>query len=139
MGWSYLAYETNDWRKRMANAVGWFEVPVADMARAKKFYGAVLGAKFETMPMPGMEMESFAGGDMEAAGAPGALVKSDQMKPSQTGTVVYFACDDVAEGLKRVDKAGGKSVMPKTSIGEYGFIGGFVDTEGNKLFLHSAR
>jgi uncharacterized protein len=123
----------------MANPVGWFEVPVADMARAKKFYGSVLGVKFESMPMPGMEMESFADSDMEAAGSPGALVKSDQMKPSQTGTVVYFSCADVTEALKRVEKAGGKSVMPKTSIGEYGFIGGFVDTEGNRLFLHSAK
>jgi predicted enzyme related to lactoylglutathione lyase len=43
----------------------------------------------------------------------------------------------VAAALARVEKAGGKSVMPKTSIGEYGFIGGFVDTEGNRLYLHS--
>jgi uncharacterized protein len=123
----------------MANPVGWFEVPVTDMARAKKFYGAVLGTKFEKMPMPGMEMESFADSDMEAAGAGGALIKSEQAKPAQTGTVVYFSCDEVTAALQRVEKAGGKTVMPRTSIGEYGFIGGFVDTEGNKLFLHSAK
>jgi predicted enzyme related to lactoylglutathione lyase len=120
----------------MANIVGWFEVAVTDMGRAKKFYGAVLGARFEKMPMSGMEMESFAGGDMESYGSPGALVKSEQRKPSQSGTLVYFTCDSVAEALKRVEKAGGKVVMPETSIGEYGFIGAFIDTEGNRLCLH---
>jgi len=122
----------------MANAVAWFEVPVNDMNRAKKFYGEVLAAKFQAMPAGDMQMEAFAG-DMTSYGSAGALVKSPQMKPAQTGTVVYFSCDDIAAALERVEKAGGKVVMPRTSIGEHGFIGGFVDSEGNRLYFHSMK
>jgi predicted enzyme related to lactoylglutathione lyase len=122
----------------MANAATWFEVPVTNMARAKKFYTEALGASFKPMPMGGAQYEQFDHFDMESYGAGGALVQGDGYKPSQTGAVVYMGCDDVAAALKKIAKAGGKVVMEKTSIGENGFVGMFVDTEGNKLALHQA-
>ncbi len=71
--------------------------------------------------------------------ATGALIKGGTYKPSHTGTIVYFTVDDIGEILRRVNANGGKIVLPKKSIGQYGFIAHFDDTEGNRLALHSIK
>lgn len=120
------------------NAVGWFELYVNDMTRAKAFYTAVFNREMQDMPMPegDIHMCTFP----LLAGAPGiagALVKSTKMGPGVGGTLVYFSCADCAVEVARVESAGGKIFAPKKSIGEYGFIAIVQDTEGNIIGLHS--
>lgn len=118
------------------NVVGWFEIPVKQMDRAKDFYRNVFKKKLSDLPMNDMEMAVF---DMVEHGeaASGALVKSKDTDPCASGTLVYFTCDDINNELSRIESNGGKIVFPKTSIGEHGFISHIIDTEGNKVGLHS--
>ncbi len=120
------------------NPVNWFEIPVLDLDRATKFYGSVFGYTFtqETMGPYSLAFFPMAQG---ASGATGALIKGGTYKPSHTGTIVYFTVDDIDEILRRVNIGGGKIVLPKKNIGQYGFIAHFDDTEGNRLALHSMK
>jgi len=68
----------------------------------------------------------------------GALIKDPTNKPSKSGSILYFETSDVKATLKRVAKAGGKVVLPAMSIGDYGTIGQFTDTEGNRIALHAS-
>ncbi len=122
------------------NIVGWFEIYVDDMERAKKFYEAVFKVELSELPMPegskDMEMLAFPM-EMEKAGAPGALVKMDGYGPASSGTIVYFSCEDCANEESRVKAVGGTVLRPKHSIGEYGSISLIKDCEGNVIGLHS--
>jgi uncharacterized protein len=119
------------------NVVNWFEIPVVDLARAKAFYAQVFERELADLPSPpGMEMSAFPW-EEGAANAAGALVRSEQHVPAQTGTRIYFQCDDVATELGRVEAAGGKALTPKMAIGEWGHIAQIQDTEGNIIGLHS--
>jgi uncharacterized protein len=122
------------------NMVSWFEISVDDMDRAKKFYATVTGKILNKMPVPedmGMTMYAFPWAD-EGEGAAGALVKSEQGKPSSTGTIVYFDSEDCSE-LDRVEAAGGKLIMPKVPVEGFGFFGFFSDTEGNTVGYFSKK
>ena len=125
------------------NPVGWFEIYVQDMQRAKAFYEAVFQGTLEEMKnpdpqgFPDMEMWAFPM-SMEAAGAPGALVRM-QGCPSGGSTLVYFSCEDCAIEAQRAALHGGQLFKGKMSIGEYGFIAMVIDTEGNMIGLHSMQ
>ena len=124
------------------NPVGWFEIYVANMAWAKKFYEAVFQQPMENLPTgPGSTDMQMCAFPMQATGkgASGALVKHAQMGPGIGGTLVYFTCDDCAVEAARVAPAGGAVTLPKRSIGEYGFIAMAKDTEGNVIGLHSRK
>ncbi len=120
------------------NIVNWFEIPVLDMPRAKKFYSKLLKVELETFTNPEMEMETFP---MEESGinASGALVKSENYIPSENGPVMYFMCNDVKRQVELTEELGGKVLFPKTSIGENGYIAHIIDSEGNRIGLHSAK
>ena len=120
------------------NPVNWFEIPVLDLDRAIAFYASVFGYAFapETMGPYSLAFFPTAQG---ASGATGALIKGGTYKPSHTGTIVYFSVDDIDDILIKVNAGGGKTVFPKKSIGQYGFIAQFDDTEGNRLALHSMK
>jgi len=122
----------------MPNALNWFEIPVTDFARAKAFYETVLGISIAPMAM-GPTMMGMLSTDPEAVG--GAIVQGEGGVPSQNGTMVYLnGGDDLAPLLARVAQAGGQVVVPKTEIGsDFGFFAHFVDTEGNKVGLHSMK
>ena len=127
------------------NPVVWFEIHVADMARAKAFYETVLQVQLTPLPTPagdasasGMQMLAFPA-EMTQGGAGGTLVKMDGMAPGSGGTLVYFGCEDCAVEQGRVEQAGGKVHQPKFSIGQFGFCSLFVDTEGNVVGLHSMK
>ncbi|MBP6391597.1 MAG: VOC family protein [Flavobacteriales bacterium] len=121
-----------------SNALNWFEIAVNDLARAQKFYEAVFNISMEAMDMPGMQMRNFPADSMNGK-AGGALVKSDMHKPSATGSVIYLNGNpDLSDALSRVEKAGGKVIMPKTEISpEIGHMAFFTDTEGNTVAMHS--
>jgi len=118
--------------------VGWFEIPVADMNRAKEFYESVLDISISIHEFGNLQMGWFPNGP-EKSGATGSLVQHEMYKPSMTdGPLLYFSCKDVALELSRVEGANGKIIQPKTQIGEeHGFMALIKDTEGNRIALHS--
>ena len=120
------------------NPVGWFEIYVQDMARARQFYETVLGVTLDPLGMPDLEMWAFPM-DMEAPGCSGALVHMAGVTSGGNSTMVYFNCDDCSVEGSRVAGAGGRVQREKMSIGEYGFVVLAVDTEGNMFGLHSMR
>jgi uncharacterized protein len=122
------------------NAIGWFDIYVADMARAVAFYETVLTQKLEPIgdPTGETQMMSFSG-DMTAYGAAGALVKSAHSRPGVGGTMVYFSEDDCAIEASRVLAAGGRVVRPKFSIGQFGWVSLCMDSEGNLFGFNSMR
>ena len=120
------------------NTIGWFEIYVQHMARARKFYESVFQVKLEELksPIPEMELWSFAG-EMNRYGASGALVKMQGVPSGGNSTLVYFSCKDCAVEEARAKQFGGSVFKPKMSIGQYGFISLVTDTEGNMIGLHS--
>ncbi len=121
--------------------VGWFEIYVQDMARARAFYGAVFGFAFEKLesPEPAMELWAFPGPMDDGPGASGALVRMNDGPAGAGGTVVYFMCDDCAVEAGRVAASGGQLIQPKFAIGQYGHAAMVTDTEGNMIGLHSMQ
>lgn len=123
------------------NPVGWFEIYVDNMDRAKQFYQSILAVNLEGLGDPtdsNIKMFAFPS-DMESYGASGALVKMDGFPAGGNSTLVYFACDDCAQEEARVENAGGTIQRTKMSIGDYGFISLAIDTEGNTFGLHSMQ
>ena len=123
--------------KRM-NPVNWFEIPVKDLDRSKKFYESVFDVKLQVEQMGPMQMAWFPLSE-KAAGSAGSLVKAEDYTPSHAGTVVYFSVDDIDRTLDKVKSNHGKTLLPKMGIGKYGFIAQFEDTEGNRVALHSNK
>jgi predicted enzyme related to lactoylglutathione lyase len=118
------------------NPVGWFEIYVQDMARAKRFYETVFQVKLEKLNSPGMEMWSFPM-QPDRWGAGGSLVRMEGFPSGGNSVLVYFSCTDCAVEAGRVVKSGGRIQREKMSIGQYGFIALAFDTEGNMIGLHS--
>jgi predicted enzyme related to lactoylglutathione lyase len=122
-----------------SNSLNWFEIPATDIERATKFYGDIFNVKMENIgDMMGMKMAGFPS-EMGNGKASGALVQSEMHKPSKDGAIVYLnANPSIQPVIDRIEKAGGKVVMPKTQITpEIGYMAFFIDTEGNKIGLHS--
>ena len=125
------------------NAVGWFEIYVADMARSKKFYESVFNVTLEKLGnagdmSPGFEMWSFPN-NMTTYGAGGALVKMPGFPVGRNSVLIYFSCEDCAQEEMRVREFGGKIEKSKFSIGQYGYIALGYDLDGNMFGLHSMK
>lgn len=116
--------------------VVWFEIPTNDLNRARKFYEEVFACELTPMGSGDMKMFQFPTKN-DAYGTSGMLVQMEGYKPAMTGTLVYFSVSDIDETLNRVIVAGGKISLPKMSIGEYGVIAHFEDSEGNKVGIHA--
>lgn len=117
--------------------VGWFEIPVSDMDRATKFYETVFDVKIHVEQMGPILMGWFPFNT--GTGAAGSLVyNQDFYTPSEKGTLVYFSSKDVSIELGRIESAGGKIFQPKTLITkDIGYMAVFIDSEGNRVALHS--
>lgn len=126
----------------MKNPFTWVEIYVSDMARAQKFYESVLQISMTPMQAPGefgdLEMVSFPWQE-NGDNISGALCKMSDMQPGSGGTLVYFACNDCAVELSRVTNAGGTLLQDKFPIGQHGFCGIAIDTEGNTIGFHSMK
>lgn len=122
----------------MSNPVGWFEISVNDMTRAKAFYEGVFGVKLTRIEGPGNEMWGFPS-NMEGYGASGCLSLTKEPLARGAGTLVYFSCTDCAVEAARAARQGGKLAQEKTSIGPYGHYALVIDTEGNRIGLHSMQ
>jgi uncharacterized protein len=119
----------------MKHLINWVELPATDIERAKQFYSTILGGiLFQDMEVNGTSYALFPTEDQFNTGA---LVQGEYYRPSPDGTTVYFdGGHDMDEILKHVEKAGGEIIMPKTFTGkEAGYVGMFIDSEGNKIGL----
>lgn len=122
------------------NAISWFEIPATDIDRAQKFYEAIFATSLIPMDMGPMKMRMFPVTDMMTQ-VGGCICDSGGFHtPSEDkGPLIYLnANPDVQNVLDRVEAAGGKIMVPKTEISpEYGYMGVFIDSEGNRIGLHS--
>lgn len=124
----------------MKHAISWFEIPATNIDRAQKFYESIFEIQLQNMDFGTTKMRAFPLDDpMDGVG--GTIIDSGGFhKPSLTdGPLIYLNGNpDVDVILHRVEKAGGKVMVPKTEISpEYGFMAIFQDTEGNRIALHS--
>ncbi len=122
------------------NPVGWFEIPTIDIERAMKFYETVFHTKLTRKPMGPLDMAFFPmEGDFP--GAKGALVRHEQWyKPTCDGVLIYFTTPtgSLDKDLEAIEKAGGHIAVPKKLIAsDVGSIAVFIDTEGNRIAIHS--
>ena len=124
----------------MDHSISWFEIPSTDLARATKFYEAIFGIELIPMDLPNIKMRMFPVDDM-MKGISGAVVNSGGFhKPSATdGPLIYLNGNpDVQNVLDKVVAAGGSIAVPKTQISpEHGYMAVIIDTEGNRIGLHS--
>lgn len=124
----------------MNNAISWFEIGTTNLDRAATFYETIFGIKLNPLDLPNIKMRMFPIEDMEN-GVGGAVVDSGGFhKPSGTdGPLIYLNGNpDVQHVLDKVEAAGGKIMVPKTQISpEYGYMAVIIDTEGNRIGLHS--
>lgn len=125
---------------KMKNAISWFEIPATDLPRAQKFYETIFGISLTPLDLPNIKMRMFPLDDM-MTGVGGAIVDSGGFhKPSATdGPLIYLNGNpDVQIVLDKVETAGGKIMVSKTQISpEYGYMAVILDTEGNRIALHS--
>lgn len=114
----------------------WFEIPVTDMDRARKFYEEIFGTNIEVLDLGGLKMGIFPHKDVGCA-----LCLHEAYVPSDKGVLVYMnANPDLSGTLGRVEKAGGRVLRGKSMISpEHGHMAVFLDTEGNRLALHSDK
>jgi predicted enzyme related to lactoylglutathione lyase len=124
----------------MNNAISWFEIGTNNLERATKFYETIFNIKLSPLDLPNIKMRMFPLDNM-MTGVGGAIVDSGGFhKPSSTdGPLIYLNGNpDVQKVLDRVEAAGGKIMVPKTEISpEYGYMAVIIDTEGNRIGLHS--
>ena len=126
----------------MQNAISWFEIPTTDINRAQKFYETIFSISMMPMDLPNIKMRMFPLDDMMTQ-VGGALVDSGGFHKSSAtdGPLIYLNGNpDVQNVLDKVVLAGGSIMVPKTEISpEYGFMAVFIDTEGNRVALHSVH
>jgi predicted enzyme related to lactoylglutathione lyase len=122
----------------MENLINWFEIPVVDFNRAVSFYKAILGLEIKETEMFGTRMAFFPN---DGTNVSGAIVQGDDYKPSQDGVIAYLnGGNDLQSVLDNVENNNGKVIVPKTQISpEMGYFGMFIDTEGNKMAVHSNK
>ncbi|MDQ2987440.1 MAG: VOC family protein [Armatimonadota bacterium] len=119
------------------NPVGWFEIYVQDMDRAKAFYETTLQLTLDHLESNAdIELWAFPM-QLDNPGCGGALAKMGGKDSGMGGTIIYFSCADCAVEAARAVKNGGRIQKEKLSIGQYGFIALIYDTEGNMIGLHS--
>ncbi|MCL6266623.1 VOC family protein [Flagellimonas myxillae] len=120
----------------MKSYISIFEIPAMDIDRAINFYQAILGISIEKMELPGMEMGLLP---YEEQMVTGVIMKGEGYEPSATGITIYLdAGEDLQPVLDKISSNGGQILVPKTPhADESGFFALFLDSEGNKLGLHS--
>ena len=120
----------------MENLISWFEIPATDFNRAVSFYKAILGLEIKQTEMFGTKMGFFP---TDGTNVSGAIVQGDDYLPSTDGVVDYLnGGSDFAIVLNKVENNNGRVIVPKTQISpEMGYFGMFIDTEGNKMAIHS--
>jgi len=120
------------------NPVGWFEIYVQDMDRAKAFYEKMFNVTLERLESPDVELWAFPM-KYESPGCAGALVKMKGKDSGIGGTIVYFPGAECGAMAAKAVQNGGRIQTEKKSVGQYGFIAHVLDTEGNLIGFHSMQ
>jgi len=124
--------------KAIMNTAVWFDLPVLDLDRSIRFYSAVLGAPVHKEQHSGM---AFAVLPHEQGGVSGSLIprtEHNDVKPSDHGLLIYLSCQGrLDDAIAAVAPNGGKVLEPRHPIGPYGFRALILDSEGNRVALHS--
>lgn len=124
----------------MKHAISWFEIPTQNIERAARFYETIFQIQLFPMDMPNLPMRVFPVEDMQNE-VSGALVQSaDFHFPSNSqGVLIYLNANGQLDAiLERVAEAGGQVIVPRTEISpEHGYMAVFIDSEGNRIGLHS--
>jgi predicted enzyme related to lactoylglutathione lyase len=125
-----------DKSNNMKNYISIFEIPATDISRAVEFYQSILDIKIEKMDMPEMQMGILP---YEGQMITGVIIKADGYKPSADGVTIYLnGGDNLQVILDKIEKSGGRILIPKTlHADESGYFATFIDSEGNKIGLHS--
>lgn len=123
----------------MAHTLNWFEIPVADMDRALRFYEALTAQPLlrEAAGGPGQEMAVFPREhDLDVRGA---LFKSSDMQPAAQGTLVYLNAGETLDPwLARAEAAGGRVAQAKATLPKgMGCFAHIIDSEGNRVGIHA--
>jgi hypothetical protein len=124
------------------NPVGWFEIPVINMDRAVSFYESVFNIKLSRELLGPLEMALFPEAETESGSAGSLVMNKEYYKPSADGVLLYLTSTsgDLSDELGRVENAGGKVLIPKRKISDkFGFMALMLDTEGNRIALHSRK
>lgn len=127
---------SNQNQNAMKSYISIFEIPATDLSRAINFYQEILEIEIQRMDFPGMEMGLLP---YEGQMVTGVIMKGEGYQPSADGITIYLnAGEDLQVVLDKVENHGGKIIVPKTShADESGFFAIFLDSEGNKMGLHS--
>lgn len=120
----------------MQNLINWFEIPALDFSRAVSFYKTILDLEIKEAEMFGTKMGFFP---TDGTNVSGAIVQGEDYNPSTDGIVAYLkGGNDLQTVLDKVETSNGKVIVPKTQISpDMGYFGMFIDTEGNKMAVHS--
>tara|TARA_R110000850_G_scaffold241158_1_gene365707 strand:+ start:2055 stop:2516 length:462 start_codon:yes stop_codon:yes gene_type:complete len=123
-------------RKNMKSFISIFEIPTTDFSRAVNFYQSILDIEITEIEMQGTQMGLFPSDGQTASGV---LIKGEGYNPSSDGVIIYLnGGDDLQFILNKVEANGGEIIVPKTLIDEEnGYFAMFLDTEGNRIGLHS--
>lgn len=130
--------ETTQNTNTMKSHIAIFEIPATNITRAVDFYKAVLDLQIETMEMSGMKIGIFP---YENHAVTGIITEAEGFNPSADGITIYLnAGDNLQVTLDKVEANGGKTIVPKTPhADEQGFFAIFIDSEGNRMGLHSTN
>lgn len=122
------------------NTLCWTDIPVSDLDRAAKFYSAVLGREVPKMSEGGFEYALLPHEEQNASAC--LCLNSDSVglenKPGQSGPLIYLSVGGrLDEAVHAAQAGGGKILQQKTQIGPHGFRAVIIDSEGNRIALHS--
>jgi len=120
------------------NAINWFEIPVADLERAKKFYEAIFDIEMMKMEVGKDVLYAFPY-EPQSGKISGAIIEDANAISKMDGVTLYLNANPSIEAvIDRIEDAGGKVLRPKTEISpEIGYMCFFNDTEGNRMALHA--
>ncbi len=118
------------------NPVNWFEIPVSDLEKAKKFYEAVFNYSLTVNDAGTLKMALFPSQE-GIMGSTGALVQMDNYTASEEGCIVYLSVNDIAKTLAKIEENGGKTLQPQAAMGDLGYLAQFQDCEGNRVGLYA--
>lgn len=118
--------------------LSWFEIPASNFNRAVEFYSTVFDKEFPVTHMNGSDMAFFSNEPLEVSGV---IIAGEGAEPSNKGVLIYLnGGDDLSIPLSKIESAGGTIVVAKTRISdELGCYAIFMDSEGNRLALHSMK
>ena len=121
----------------MSHQLVWVDVPVTDLDRAITFYSAVLGEDVAKQTYSGLRLGLLPHADTHVSGC---LVATRDYRPAQQGPLIYLNIDgrlDVT--VTAVTTYGGEVLQANHQIGPYGFRAIVLDSEGNRIALHSTK